>query len=1043
MTFNRWLGVAKGVSDTKIFIPKNISPGSVWKMRVGTENFSFTYPASIELPNVQLLDRESAVTLGLANAYSTIGGVFGGGSAPRVASLESVFYQGHYVLQAVGSSDGTPIDMDVSASDPTAARIAVTELQKGSAQRNEIQTIRFPSTPTAGHYFIGPPGVFQSRFDMPSFPLSGPHVGDPQRAFIQFDHGTSTENSAYLNLSTPTTYANDVQSFLDSFASTSGCFENVSVTLNVDNTLTVVLDVIKTFAFFLRPEYQGSGSVWFPMAPIKLFAATSTTTSMNYNATAANLETALEEIFGVGNVDVTGSYTTQFDIEFKGALAAKYVDILPCWSEDFIGTSGYKIKVTKIGGMKKHSFTIPAFNGNANVFYQFTFEDKISYMISGAARLSDVKGALENILGAGNLIIVQNSDGSFSVELIGIYIGASVSAIGMNNVTANESSVLLAETGTLEEVLTEQTIQILNRPNGGTFKLTEGGLETSSLSLDTTPTLINAALAAAGITSFICSDYDNTTITLIATSSSQHVNPLGFINSLIGCNAIDVRITQTYAEAKSAKMQIAVETDPTGGTFTLSHLTNTTSALAYNISPAALKTAIEGLASIGSGNTIVEGVNGGPYIVSFVGALAATNVQPFTGDGALLTIANSVAIDKVTLQQPTGPNWYTNKENWSLGHVPNGSEIAVFDTGSVACLYGITDIPQIAGMDVHLSYGGSIGLPDTRDTGELETLPTTLSFGSNAAKIPIRIGLGEAGSGPTIMRINTKLQLADVTVLFTQQPQSESLFTCMFDGGSYDLMHIASGSIGIAIASDTSATINKLIVRPSNQGREDVTVQWGEGATILNNEIEGGNIVGALVPKNSIVEGGNILYRGTGNLDTIYLRNARLRYQASGGVGKFGNIAAITADGSNQAVITTADPHGLTIGTRIYVRGVAGIRGLPDGYYTVTVGSSTTLTLIGTSLSLPYGASTPTTIASYYQANTAQWGLADAVRLGSGGVIDFSEIAAPRTVVAPILLQAMDAFVNDPLNTINRMRLRNDPGYLEETLGSRVIILRE
>lgn len=88
---------------------------------------------------------------------------------------------------------------------------------------------------------------------------------------------------------------------------------------------------------------------------------------------------------------------------------------------------------------------------------------------------------------------------------------------------------------------------------------------------------------------------------------------------------------------------------PTGGTFTLTLGANTTAALAYNISAAALQTALEGLASIGSGNVSVIGTAGVYYTVTFIGALANTNVSEITADFSGLTPAATVEVSTIVI----------------------------------------------------------------------------------------------------------------------------------------------------------------------------------------------------------------------------------------------------------------------------------------------------------------------------------------------------------------------------------------------------------
>jgi hypothetical protein len=127
----------------------------------------------------------------------------------------------------------------------------------------------------------------------------------------------------------------------------------------------------------------------------------------------------------------------------------------------------------------------------------------------------------------------------------------------------------------------------------------------------------------------------------------------------------------------------------------------------------------------------------------------------------------------------------------------------------------------------------------------------------------------------------------------------------------------------------------------------------------------------------------------------------------------------------------------------VFLSGVKGVRGLPDGYYTVSVVDANSFALVGTAPEIPYGAVDPATVADYYEASTAHWGLSGAVAIGEGGTIDLTELAVVRTVRAPIVLQAPDAQLLDPMVTIADLRLRHDPGPLEDSLGVQCVVLRD
>jgi hypothetical protein len=88
---------------------------------------------------------------------------------------------------------------------------------------------------------------------------------------------------------------------------------------------------------------------------------------------------------------------------------------------------------------------------------------------------------------------------------------------------------------------------------------------------------------------------------------------------------------------------------PTGGTFTLTYSTQTTSALAFNATAAAVQAALEALNNLNHGDIRVTGAAGGPYTVTFRGSLG--NITQMTASGAGLTGGTAPAVAVATTQQ--------------------------------------------------------------------------------------------------------------------------------------------------------------------------------------------------------------------------------------------------------------------------------------------------------------------------------------------------------------------------------------------------------
>lgn len=80
---------------------------------------------------------------------------------------------------------------------------------------------------------------------------------------------------------------------------------------------------------------------------------------------------------------------------------------------------------------------------------------------------------------------------------------------------------------------------------------------------------------------------------------------------------------------------VTITGSPTGGTFSLTFGDDSTTALAFNATASAVQTALQALPTIGAGNATVSGSAGGPYTVTFAGALADENVPALTATGTL------------------------------------------------------------------------------------------------------------------------------------------------------------------------------------------------------------------------------------------------------------------------------------------------------------------------------------------------------------------------------------------------------------------------
>lgn len=102
---------------------------------------------------------------------------------------------------------------------------------------------------------------------------------------------------------------------------------------------------------------------------------------------------------------------------------------------------------------------------------------------------------------------------------------------------------------------------------------------------------------------------------------------------------------------------LTVTGGPTGGTFVLRFGGQNTSTIAYNASAATVQTALQALSSIGSGNALVTGPNGGPWVVEFTGTLGFQVQSLITLQTNSLTGGSSPSVSIVESQ--LGQGWTT------------------------------------------------------------------------------------------------------------------------------------------------------------------------------------------------------------------------------------------------------------------------------------------------------------------------------------------------------------------------------------------------
>ncbi len=168
-------------------------------------------------------------------------------------------------------------------------------------------------------------------------------------------------------------------------------------------------------------------------------------------------------------------------------------------------------------------------------------------------------------------------------------------------------------------------------------------------------------MATAGYNSqFLVGSLPSVAFTNEATGTTDLIT---FTISTAARRYLDKSVATVVQKANDEIQTVTITGAPTGGTFTLSYGGNTTSALAYNATAAAVQTALQALASIGAGNALVSGSAGGPYTVRFTSTLGLSNVALMT---AVSSLTGGTSPSVVIVEAQAGNTWTTITTGFTL-----------------------------------------------------------------------------------------------------------------------------------------------------------------------------------------------------------------------------------------------------------------------------------------------------------------------------------------------------------------------------------------
>lgn len=610
------------------------------------------------------------------------------------------------------------------------------------------------------------------------------------------------------------------------------------------------------------------------------------TAAQPWNETAANFQADLEALssIGAGNVAVArsgaGSAADPYvwTITFQGALAATNVGGMTGSGASLTGAGSITHETIQDGhpdGVNEIQLLTITGGGTGTLAYKLDFmgnttTNYIQYEhFTEASEYAALFLALGDILGSDNYVLTNVSWSEHTTRVWRIEFTGDYESTDVDEMTVVDADVLGTWTtdpaiatdtegsssGAQNEI---QRFTINFGPSGGTFDLIFQGQTAAGIAYNVDAATLTTALE--GLSNIGAGE-----VTVTRTGSGTNVDPyvyeieftgtLGGLDlvemtsnaaSITGC-AIVVTTTEQGVSARNEIQQVEIDGSPTAGTFTLTNDygagDETTSGIPFDASAAEVLAALVGATTPIAGDFAVSGSDGGPWVITYQGALAAEDFEPFVGNGTLLTGDGTESMSLTNRTASTGKHYWNNAANWSGGVVPASTDTVWLMNSSVSILYGLAQSAvTLTALNRDMSFTGNIGLPDVNENGYREYRDKYLAIGITTQTH----GLG-VGDGSNLVRINNGS--VQTTGLIYQTGASVDDFPAFDWLGTHaaNAWTIMRGSFGAAVFDNAVSTIASLTMAypftDDDDGAAELTVRLGAGVTFSGNlKKEGGTL---------------------------------------------------------------------------------------------------------------------------------------------------------------------------------------------------------
>jgi hypothetical protein len=347
-----------------------------------------------------------------------------------------------------------------------------------------------------------------------------------------------------------------------------------------------------------------------------------TTSLLPVNATALDVQNALNALSTIApsSVTVTGGAGGPYEVTFSGAtFDNQNVEEIGILDVQIMQANAAVVTTTVQGNSSTNEQQVVTLQGNpVGGAFRLTFNGQQTALIPHNALASDVRSALaalSTIGGLANVNVTGAAGGPWTVTFQG----------ARGNVNQPQ---MTAQTNEFQRVVAS--------PSGAAQSLSFQGQVTLPIPATATAADVQAALVA--LSNIGAND-------VVVTGAAGGPWDIEFTGLFAGQNV------EAMAIGGDEVQQVAIAGNPSGGFFTLEFNGEATAALSVAASAAEVQVALEGLSTIGAGNVVVTGADGGPWEVRFTNNLGLRDVP--------LLVASTNEIQTVRLRGIPAGGFFT------------------------------------------------------------------------------------------------------------------------------------------------------------------------------------------------------------------------------------------------------------------------------------------------------------------------------------------------------------------------------------------------